>query len=125
LEGPYVQNGDYPEIRKLFDDYLRMYSSRDDSLTERFSENFTGFTGGGDFLVKDRQQWVSITRQDFSQVKDPIRIALKDVAIQSIADDVAVATGFFNITSGRSCTAASPFLILSSARERFTPFRNS
>ena len=92
-----MQNGDYPEIRKLFDDYLRMYSSRDDSLTERFSENFTGFTGGGDFLVKDRQQWVSITRQDFSQVKDPIRIALKDVAIQSIADDVAVATGFFNI----------------------------
>lgn len=84
-------------IRHLFDDYLRMYSSRDDRLTAYFSENFSGFTGGGDFLVKDLAEWIAITRQDFAQVKDPIRIELKDVAIQSLADTVAVATGFFTI----------------------------
>jgi PAS domain S-box-containing protein len=88
---------DHPEIRQLFDDYLRMYSSRDDRLTEHFSEDFSGFTGGGDFLVKDRQQWVAITRQDFAQVKDPIHIELHDLAVQSLADTVAVATGFFTI----------------------------
>jgi PAS domain S-box-containing protein len=84
-------------IRQLFDDYLRMYSTRDDLLTTYFSKNFSGFTGGGDFLVKDREQWVAITRQDFAQIKDPIRIELRDLSIQSLADTVAVATGFFII----------------------------
>ncbi len=84
-------------IRQLFDDYLRMYSSRDDRLTTHFSEDFSGFTGGGDFLVKNKEEWVAITRQDFAQIKDPIRIELKDLAIQSLADTIAVATGFFTI----------------------------
>lgn len=88
---------DYQTIRQLFDDYLRMYASRDDRLTTHFSEDFSGFTGGGDFLVKDREDWVAITRQDFSQVKDPIRIELKDLAIQLLADTIAVTTGFFTI----------------------------
>ena len=88
---------DYQIIRQLFDDYLQMYSSRDDRLTTHFSEDFSGFTGGGDFLVKNRKEWVAITRQDFAQIKDPIRIELKDLAIQSLADTIAVATGFFTI----------------------------
>jgi diguanylate cyclase (GGDEF)-like protein/PAS domain S-box-containing protein len=88
---------DYQIIRQLFDDYLRMYSSRDDRLTTYFSEDFSGITGSGDFLVKDREEWVAITRQDFAQVKDPIRIELKDLAIQSLADTIAVATSAFII----------------------------
>lgn len=88
---------DYQKIRQQFDDYLRMYSSRDDRLTTYFSEDFSGFTGGGDFLVKDRKEWVAITRQDFAQVKDPIHIELKDLTIQSLADTIAVATSFFTI----------------------------
>ncbi|MDP3480186.1 MAG: PAS domain S-box protein, partial [Desulfoprunum sp.] len=84
-------------IRQLFDDYLRMYASRDDRLTTHFSEDFSGFTGGGDFLVKNREEWVAITRQDFAQIKDPIRIELKDLAIQSLAETIAVTTGFFTI----------------------------
>lgn len=92
-----MDTNDYRIIRQLFDDYLRMYASRDDQLTTLFSENFSGFTGGGDVLVKDREEWVAITRQDFAQVKDPLRIELKDLAIQSLADTIAVATGFFNI----------------------------
>ena len=91
-----IQN-DIKNLRQLFDDYLQMYASRDDRLTTYFSENFSGFTGGGDFLVKDKTEWVAITRQDFAQVKDPIQIELKDVAIQSLADTIAVATGFFII----------------------------
>jgi PAS domain S-box-containing protein len=88
---------DHQKIRQLFDNYLRMYSSRDDRLTTFFSEDFSGFTGGGDLLVKNREEWVAITRQDFAQVKDPIHIELKDLAIQSLADTVAVATSFFTI----------------------------
>ncbi|QEM68214.1 response regulator [Geobacter sp. FeAm09] len=88
---------DYQEIRQLFDEYLRMYASRDDRLTTCFSDDFSGFTGGGDFLVKDREEWVAITRQDFAQVKDPLRIELKDLAIQSLSDTIAVTTGFFII----------------------------
>ena len=88
---------DYQKIRQLFDEYLRMYSSRDDRLTTHFSEDFSGFTGGGDFLVKKREKWIAITRQDFSEVKDPVRIELKDLSIQSLADTIAVTTGFFTI----------------------------
>jgi PAS domain S-box-containing protein len=88
---------DHQTIRQLLDDYLRMYASRDDRLTASFSEDFSGFTGGGDFLVKDREAWVAITRQDFSQVRDPIRIELKDVSLQSLSGTVAVATSFFVI----------------------------
>ncbi len=92
-----LSDHDAVELRKLFDDYLLMYRTRDDLLTEFFSENFTGFTGGGDFLVKDRAEWVAITRQDFAQVKEHIRIELKDLALQSLTPTVAVTTGFFTI----------------------------
>src|SRR5487761_2321841 len=50
---------DKQNLRKLFDDYLVMYASRDDRLTTYFSEDFSGFTGGGDFLVKDKSEWVA------------------------------------------------------------------
>lgn len=88
---------DYTIIRQLFEDYLQMYAARDDRLTTYFSEDFSGFTGGGDFLVKDKAEWVAITRQDFAQVKDPLRIELKDLAIQSLSETIAVTTGFFTI----------------------------
>jgi two-component system, cell cycle sensor histidine kinase and response regulator CckA len=92
-----MDEGDDRTIRQLFDEYIRMYSTRDDRLTAHFSEDFSGFTGGGDFLVKDKARWVAITRQDFAQVKEPIAIEVKDVAIQSLAATVAVATSFFTI----------------------------
>jgi PAS domain S-box-containing protein len=84
-------------LRQLLDDYLRMYASRDDRLTGCFSANFSGFTGGGAFLVKDLAEWVAITRQDFAQVKEPLRLELRDVSLQPLTDDVAVATSFFTI----------------------------
>ncbi len=84
-------------IRSLFDEYIEMYSGRDDRLTTRFSDNFSGYTGGGDFLVKDRQAWEKITRQDFSQVPGRIRIEMLDISMQDISHDVVVATAFFHI----------------------------
>ena len=97
-EAPFPVNpSDQQTIRALLDDYLRMYATRDDRLTGAFSEDFSGFTGGGDFLVKERAAWVDITRQDFAQVRDPLRLELKDVALQSLSETVAVATSFFVI----------------------------
>lgn len=84
-------------IRSLFDQYIEMYASRDDRLTERFSEDFSGYTGGGNILVKDRQVWARITRQDFSQVKGRIRIEMLDISTQDLSDDIVVVTAFFRI----------------------------
>ena len=84
-------------IRALFEDYITMYSKRDDRLTSRFSENFCGFTGGGDFLVKDKKAWVKITREDFAQVSEHIRIEILDLCLQDLSDDVVTATAFFHI----------------------------
>ena len=84
-------------IRALFDEYIEMYASRDDQLTTHFSENFSGYTGGGSFLVKDRAEWMKITRQDFSQVTGRIRIEMLDLSLQDISDEVVVVSAFFHI----------------------------
>jgi diguanylate cyclase (GGDEF)-like protein/PAS domain S-box-containing protein len=84
-------------IRSLFDEYIEMYASRDDRLTQHFSENFSGYTGGGNFLVKDRNEWASITRQDFAQVQGRIGIEMLDISMQDISSSVVVVTAFFHI----------------------------
>lgn len=86
-----------PLIRSLFDAYIEMYAGRDDRLTTRFSDNFSGYTGGGDFLVKDRLAWEKITRQDFAQVPGRIRIEMLDLSMQDVSEDVVVVTAFFHI----------------------------
>jgi diguanylate cyclase (GGDEF)-like protein len=75
-------------IRSLFDEYIEMYAARDDRLTTRFSENFS---------VKNTDEWVKITRQDFSQVTERIRIEMLDLAMQDINDEVVVVTALFHI----------------------------
>ncbi|MDR3411154.1 MAG: diguanylate cyclase [Formivibrio sp.] len=84
-------------IRALFDEYIEMYASRDDRLTARFSENFSGYTGGGNFLVKNKDEWVKITRQDFSQVPGRIHIEMLDIAMQDLSEEIVVVTSFFRI----------------------------
>ncbi len=84
-------------IRSLFDQYIALYASRDDRLTEHFSANFSGYTGGGDVLVTSRDDWIAITRQDFAQVPGRIRIEILDLAPQDISPDVVAVTAFFRI----------------------------
>jgi len=85
------------EIKKLFDEYIEMYASRNDLLTDKFSSDFSGFAGGGNVLVKSRDEWIAVTRHDFSQVKERLHIDIKDIAIQSLTENVAVVTSFFTI----------------------------
>ncbi|MBS1228488.1 MAG: diguanylate cyclase protein [Proteobacteria bacterium] len=87
----------HKQIRALFDDYIALYAARDDRLTSRFSENFSGYTGGGDFLVKDRDEWIKITRQDFAQVNGQLRIEMLDLSLQDLCAEVVVVTAFFHI----------------------------
>jgi len=84
-------------IRSLFDEYIAMYATRDDRLTARFSENFSGFAGSSDLLVKDRDEWIRVTRLDFAQVPGRIRIEMLDVAPQDLAEDLVAVTAFFHI----------------------------
>jgi diguanylate cyclase (GGDEF)-like protein len=84
-------------IRSLFDEYIEMYASRDERLTARFSENFSGYAGSSDVLVKDRDEWVAVTRHDFAQVSERIRIEMLDLAMQDLSDTVVVVTAFFHI----------------------------
>ncbi len=85
------------KIRELFDEYIEMYAGRDDRLTARFSQNFSGYPGSGSRLIKDREEWVRITRQDFAQVPGGIRMELLDLQLQDLCDDVVVVTAFFHI----------------------------
>jgi len=88
---------DHHIIRQLHDDCLRMYASRDDRFTELFSEDFSGITGSGDELIKERAGWIAINLQDFEQFKDPLRLEFKDLFTQSLSDTIAVATSSFII----------------------------
>lgn len=84
-------------IKALFEEYIEMYASRNEQLTARFSDNFSGYTGGGDFLVNDRAAWVNITRQDFAQVPGRIQIEMLDLLLQDLCNEIVVATGLFHI----------------------------
>lgn len=85
------------QIRSLFEEYIEMYASRDDRLTAHFSDNFSGYAGSGDVLVKNRDDWIKVTRQDFAQVPGRIRIEMLDLSLQDISADVVVTTAFFHI----------------------------
>lgn len=85
------------KIRELFNEYIEMYAARDERLTERFSQNFTGYPGSGSQLIHDREEWIRITRQDFAQVPCRIRIEMLDIALQDLSEDVVVVTAFFHI----------------------------
>lgn len=84
-------------IHSLFDEYIEMYASRDDRLTRRFSDNFSGYAGSSDQLVTSREEWVRITRQDFAQVPERIHIEMLDLSLQDLTDNLVVVTAFFHI----------------------------
>lgn len=84
-------------IRSLFEEYIELYAARDERLISRFSDNFSGFYGGGKCLITDRKRWVDITKLDFSQVSEPIRIEILDLHLQDLSDDVVTVTAFFHI----------------------------
>src|SRR5660397_74908 len=84
-------------IRALFDEYIEMYSSRDDRLTTRFSDNFSGYAGSGTVLIKDREEWVTVTRQDFAQIPERVGIDVLDLSMQEIGEHCAIVTAFFHI----------------------------
>jgi len=94
---PLLRSDRLATIQALFDDYMAQYATRDDRLTTRFSANFSGYSGGGDVLVKDRAEWVKITRQDFAQVPQPLRIEMLDLSLQDLCQEVVVVTAFFHI----------------------------
>ncbi len=84
-------------IRSLFDEYIEMYASRDDRLTAHFSHSISGYAGSSAFLVKDRAEWVRITRQDFSQVTGRIGIEMLDLSMQDLSHDVVAVAASFHI----------------------------
>ena len=84
-------------ICSLFEEYIEMYASRDDRLTSRFSDNFSGYAGSSDVLITDKAEWIQITRQDFTQIPERIDIELLDLSLQDVADDVVAVTAFFHI----------------------------
>lgn len=84
-------------IRSLFAEYIEMYASRDDRLTSRFSDNFSGYAGSSDVLVTSKEEWIRITRQDFAQVPGKIHIEMLDLALQDLAEDIVAVTAFFHI----------------------------
>ena len=83
--------------RMLFDEYIAMYASRDARLVDRFSENFSGFAGSSDKLIKSRSEWVNITQLDFAQVPGHIGIEMRDLFPQELGADVLAVTAFFHI----------------------------
>jgi signal transduction histidine kinase len=84
-------------IRSLFDEYIEMYASRDERLTAKFSQNFSGYAGSSDQLVVSTEEWIKVTRLDFEQVPERIDIELLDLSLQDLSEDVVAVTAFFHI----------------------------
>ena len=84
-------------IRSLFDEYIEMYASRDQRLTGRFSQDFSGYAGSSDQLVTNTEEWIKVTRLDFAQIPERIKIEMLDLALQNLSEDVVAVTAFFHI----------------------------
>ncbi|MEZ4485808.1 MAG: diguanylate cyclase [Syntrophotaleaceae bacterium] len=84
-------------IRSLFDEYIEMYSSRDDRLTSLFSDNFSGYAGSSDVLVTSKDEWIRVTRQDFAQIPGKIHIEMLNSSLQDLAEEIVAVTAFFHI----------------------------
>ncbi len=84
-------------IRLLFEEYIELYAARDARLLERFSEDFSGFSGSGDRLIKTRSEWVDVMQHDFRQVPGRIGIEMVDLFVQDMGPDLLAATAFFHI----------------------------
>ncbi len=84
-------------IRALFDEYVALYTSRDERLIGHFSENFSGYAGSSDILVQSREDWIKVTRQDFAQIRGQIHFEMRDIALQDLSEDVVMVTAFFRI----------------------------
>lgn len=84
-------------IKGLFDQYIQKYARRDYSLVDDFSDSFSGYTGGGSYLVKNRHDWAQVTLQDFSQVPGMIGIEMTDISLQDLCEEVVLVTAFFHI----------------------------
>lgn len=88
-----MNSKDKQVIRQLFDNYLQMYVTDDKYSAEYFSGDFSGFTCGDNFQIKNREDWFAFTRHLFAEKQAPLRIELKDWIIQSLSDAIAVTTG--------------------------------
>ena len=84
-------------IQSLFDNYIEMYAARDERLIGCFSEEFCGYTGGGESLVSDREEWARITLHDFAQVPGRIRIEMLNLVMQDLCVDLVCVTALFHI----------------------------
>ncbi|MBV7540613.1 diguanylate cyclase [Acidovorax sp. sic0104] len=83
--------------RMLFEEYIEMYAARDGRLLARFSDNFSGFSGSSDKLLKTRAEWIEVTQQDFAQVPTRIGIDMVDLFVQDLGPDLLAANAFFHI----------------------------
>lgn len=88
---------DQRRARQLFDEYIELYAARDVRLMDRFSENFSGFAGSSDKLVKSRAEWVEVMLHDFAQVPEPIGIEMLDFFALALGDGLLAATAFFHM----------------------------
>ncbi len=86
-----------PLIRQLFDDYIALYSTRDERLIARLSTQFSGYASRSDRLVHTRSEWVGAILQDFALVPERMRIEVLDLCLQDLAEDVVSATALVHV----------------------------
>lgn len=86
-----------PLIRQLFDDYIALYSTRDEHLIARLSTEFSGYASRSDRLVHTRSEWVGAILQDFALVPEHMRIEVLDLCLQDLAEDVVSATALVHV----------------------------
>lgn len=84
-------------IRQLFDDYIALYSTRDERLIARLSTQFSGYASRSDRLVHTRSEWVAAILQDFALVPQHMHIEVLDLCLQDLAEDVVSATALVHV----------------------------
>lgn len=79
-------------IRALFDEYLALYSGRDERLFARFSADFSGYVGSSEGFIRNRAAWIALLKNDFAQFPGFVAVEVLDCAVQELSDDICLLT---------------------------------
>lgn len=79
------------QIENFIQNYFKLYSARDLSITDLFTEDFIGLDGITQ-TIYNKEKWIEAIHNDFQQVKNPFDINILNVDTREDTSGIIIIT---------------------------------